>query len=569
MRSAAVFPFVAVPGMDLAKRALLLVSIEPALKGVLLATGRGTGKSLLARSVRSLFPALPWVELPLGTAEDRLLGGLDLERTLAAGRPQIAAGLLGRAHGGILHVDGINLLDRRLARHLAAAVNRGIVRVERDGLSTQYASDFVLVGTYDPEEGAVSASLADSVAIHVMDHGVLSKEHRVELLRGVAAFDRDPVDLASRHAEATSLLRRRIDEARSRLAAVDASVSDRRRLSQAALRLGVEGNRADIFALAVARAHAAFMKRRSVDEEDLRAAVRLVLLPRAAGGSVSGAAASRALSPERSQAATERPGTADSSERLRRPAPLTGEPSTGTAGRAALDDLVMAALDCAVPEDVRRLPPGDSSSNDRHTGRNSDSERRDWNRGRCVRAVAARPEANKVALAATLLAAAPHQKRRRQSAPESPVIRVEASDLRFKQFRQNASIRILFAVDASGSMAMNRIQQAKGAAVRLLDGAYRDRDEIALIGFRGDRAELLLPPSRSIELAKRALDALPVGGGTPLAAALETALHLTRCARPSDARDTLLVILTDGKANVPRRPHAGLERRDAIWRDVE
>lgn len=548
MGSPAPFPFVAVAGMEQAKRALLLLAIEPALKGVLIASGPGAGKSLLARSFQSLVPDLPWVELPLGTTEDRLLGGLDLERTLATGRPQIAAGLLGRAHRGIVHVDGVNLLDRSLARHLASALNRGIVHLEREGLSAQLASDFALIGTYDPEEGAVAASLADSLAIQVAEPGGLSSEQRGELLGRIAAFDRDPIGFARRHAERTALLRRRIEEARNRLGAVDASAGDRRRLSEAALRLGVEGNRADIFALAVARAHAAFLERAALDEEDLQAAVELVLHPR----SKTGTACAFPFSPPPPEAAKQ-------DHRLSPSLP-----------RGARDELVLAALDCTAPQDILRLPHRSGSGNDRHPGRDSRSpERRDWNRGRCLRAVAARPEANKIALAATLRAAAPYQKRRRQAAPEPPAIRVAASDLRFKQFRHNASIRILFAVDASGSMAMNRIQQAKGAVMRLLDQAYRDRDEIALIGFRGNRAELLLPPSRSVELARHALDALPVGGGTPLAAGLEEALRLTRCARLSGPRDTLLVVLTDGKANVPRQPQAGVERREAIWRDVE
>jgi magnesium chelatase subunit D len=136
------------------------------------------------------------------------------------------------------------------------------------------------------------------------------------------------------------------------------------------------------------------------------------------------------------------------------------------------------------------------------------------------------------------------------------------SDLRFKQFKQKAGILIIFAVDASGSMAVNRISQAKGALMRLLEKAYLHRDLVALVGFRGDRADVLLPPSRSVELAKRAIDAMPVGGGTPLAAALESALALARRARHTGIRRTLLVLLTDGHANVARG-------REPIWHELE
>ena len=543
---AVAFPFVAVTGLELAKQALLLLAVDPALKGVLIASPPGWGKSLLARSFQALVPELPWVELPLGATEDRLLGGLDFQRTLSTGKPQTTRGILGSAHRGIVHVDGVNLLDGRLARHLASALNRGFVDLEREGISDRLASDFGLVGTYNPEEGAVAAALADSVAIHVLDPGELSGEERLEMLGRVAAFDRDPVGFARWHAGATRLLRRRIEEARSRLVSVDASAGDRRRLSQAALDLGVEGSRADIFALAVARAHAAFMERSWVVDEDIRAAVRLVLLPRAVAAGVTPIPAPQ-------------PDTAEGED---------GGPSPPMP-RGASEDLVLPAFDCPAPKNALRLPPRSGPANNRQPGRGSHSSpRREWNRGRFQRAVEAREGANKVALAATLRAAAPSQKLR-QAAHGSPAIQIAESDLRFKQFRHNASIRIVFAVDASGSMAMNRIQQAKGAVIRLLDQAQRDRDEVALIGFRGSHAEVLMPPSRSVERARQALDSLPVGGGTPLAAGLEEALRLARCVPASGPRDTLLVLLTDGKANVPRQPQEGVERQETIWREIE
>jgi len=259
------------------------------------------------------------------------------------------------------------------------------------------------------------------------------------------------------------------------------------------------------------------MGRTALDEEDLKAAVRLVLLPRA---TLQGAAAAN-----------------DSAVRD------SGEPEQACPG--TVEDLVLEAVDCAAPQDIPRSP-----------------KRWAWNRGRSVRAVPARRGATKIAIAATLAAAAPHQKLRRSTA-DGPAIKIAAGDLRFKQFRQSAPMRIVFAVDASGSMAMNRIEHAKGAVIRLLKRAYRDRDEIALIGFRGDEAEVLLGPGRSVERAKRALDALPVGGGTPLAAGLEAASRVCRRVRPSDPRETLLVILTDGRANVPRRPDA------VLWEDIE
>jgi magnesium chelatase subunit D len=570
---AAAFPFSAVAATDLAKQALLLLAVDPGLKGVLISGGPGTAKSLLARSFRLLLADRrrgqepPFVEVPLGVTEDRLLGGLNLERTLLTGRRQMTGGLLAKAHGGVLYVDEINLLDRSLTHHIATALDAGMIRFEREGLGAEFLSDFAFIGTYDPVEREVSAPLIDSVGLHVSEAGGLASQERVEMLHRVAAFDRDPPAFAGQYAAETALLQERIAEARGRLPEVDLRPDDQRRLSQAALGLGVEGHRADIFAVRLTRARAALMGRTRVEEEDLEAAVRLVLWPRA-----------RVPGPRRAPVQSEggesshEPAQSQADES--RPAPGAATPEGETVPRQQMEDLIAGALPGDLPEEVLSLASVDARKQDsRHASRRTKNpvETTSWNRGRFVRAVARKPEGGKIALGATLRAAAPSQVLRRRSAwadSNKPAIQVAAGDLRFKQFKQKAGILIVFAVDASGSMAHNRISQAKGAVLGLLRQAYLNRDRVALLSFRGDRAEVLLPPSRSVERAKRALEAIPVGGGTPLAAGLRGALDLARRARHSDVRQALLVLFTDGRANVAWES-GRTGGRDGIWRELE
>jgi magnesium chelatase subunit D len=577
------FPFSAVVGMDLAKQALLLLAVDPGLKGVLIAASPGTAKSVLARSFASLLPGASFVEVPLGVADDHLLGGLHLERTLLTGRRQSAPGLLARAHRGVLYAEGLHRLDRTSTHHIAGALNAGMVRLEREGLSAEFPSEFVVIGTCDPEEAAVSDSLANSVGIHVTETGgspnVERGGERVEILHRLARFDHDPLGFARQFAAETAALRRRIAQARSRLPKVNMKRGDLRRLSLAALRLGVEGHRADLFAVRVARAHAALQGRVAVEREDLDAAVQFVLMPRAMFLPQPRAA----VPPERDAASPDRSEAQDAMSEGYREGQTTRDGAEAPGAHpphGPLEDQIVEPLDCSAPEEILALPrqnlPQKASE---HSGRRNHNspERVNWNRGHFVRAVAGRSKAGKIALAATLRAAAPHQTERRSAAKANslqPAIQVAARDLRFKQFRQKAGMLVIFAVDASGSMAANRIHLAKGALLRLLEKAYVHRDKVALISFRGDKSEVLLPPTRSVELAKRVLDALPVGGGTPLAAGLEAVLSLARQARPGDGGQKLLVLVTDGTANVTRRKElsaggAGRSSREAIWRELE
>jgi magnesium chelatase subunit D len=549
------FPFAAIVGREQAKQALLMLAVEPRLKGVLIAAGPGTAKSTLARAFAFMTVShdqrAPYVELPLGITEDRLLGGLDLEQTLKTGVRQSQTGLMAAAHGGVLYVDEINLLPTDIAHHLSGALNDGVVRLEREGLSETHPADFLLIGTYDPAEGTVAASLVDRVGLFVAESALSSPAARAEIVRRADDYARHPMAFAEDYADATAKLRSLIASARDRLPAVQITVEDRRRLGFAALQLGVEGNRVDLFAVRATCASAALALRHRVEEEDLQTAVQLVLLPRAQAVSA----------PEpQSEDQTSLPLNNNQFE-------LNAEVSSSPNPQPPAPDpqLIIPALDT-------RLPPGLLVAPRRAARRSAAGSRGETlsrRRGRYVSSVAGRPRDGRIAFDATLRTAAPLQTLRRDQRA-GRAISIELADLRFKRFKHKAGTLFIFAVDGSGSMALNRMHQAKGALMRLLREAYLQRDQVALVSFRGHQAEVLLPPSQSIARAARALHALPTGGSTPLAAGLLAALGLARRARRASIRQTMLVLLTDGRANVGLKTGtASIASQQKIWEELE
>ena len=556
------YPFAAVVGHRTVKQALLLLAIDPRLKGALIASESGSGKSILARAFGSLLPprgvdcgrsqvdpsrdrelASDTVELPLNITEDRLLGGLDLERTIATGRREIATGLLAQANGRVLYVNDINLLDSNTATHVAHALDSSQVHVEREGLSAIQDAVFMFVGTFNSAEGDASSLLRDRVGLIVDSRTECSADEKAEIIDRAFQFDKDPFNFADDFALETARLKSDIEAARERLPRVRVSKNQVRQISQIGMRLGVEGNRADVFALKAARASAALAGRDAVTDEDLVAAIQLVLAPRAT------------TLPSPSEQTEEQ---APDPDRDNHPEADDGDRIPG-----AIEDLIIQAIDAQLPKDL--LSPAQRIARPARTGKRIKASTSI--RGRYVRSAIDRTRDARVAIDATLRAAAPFQLSRRvqgelnrtqSSGAEAlkpamtPVrrVKIDAVDLRFKEFKHRSGILFIFAVDASGSMALNRMAQAKGALTRLLQQAYLHRDKVALITFRGERSDVLLAPTRSVELAKQLVDGLPAGGGTPLSAGILRAIELARLARLRGTSRAMLVLFTDGRANV-------------------
>jgi magnesium chelatase subunit D len=495
------------------------------------------------------------IQLPINITDDRLLGGLDLEQTLATGKRQVSPGLLAQAHGRVLYVADVNLLLASTVAHVAHALERRRVPLEREGVSAIHEADFMILGTFNPAEGEPSALLRDRIALIVNSTEESSPDQRMEMIARTLGFDNDPSSFSEDFAFETAEIKSAIENARARLSKVGVSNDQVRQIALVAMRLGVEGNRADVFALKAARANAALAGRDAVNEEDLIVAIQLVLAPRAtifpsAKEEVERDEESRAQEPADEGQAPE------SSDRDREP--LSG----------SIEDLLLEAIDAPVPEEA--FSAAQQTARSARTGTGKRFKVSTSTRGRYVSSVARRNRDARVAVDATLRAAAPFQLRRRtereltderseesERSKELPTdgparrVKIRPDDLRFKQFKHRSGILFILAVDSSGSMAFNRMAQAKGALTRLLQQAYLHRDKVSLISFRGASAEVLLEPTRSVELAKRLLDALPAGGGTPLSAGVVKAIELARSARLKGSQQAMLVLFTDGRANVP------------------
>ncbi|GGC34937.1 Mg-protoporphyrin IX chelatase [Novosphingobium marinum] len=489
------------PAAD-ARLALHLLALAPVQLGGACLRGGGPLRDMLVEEFRALLdPDTPWRRLPPHIDDERLLGGIDVAASLAAGKAVRQTGLLVEAAGGIMAIPMAERAGEALAGRIAQSLDgnhRGpAVILFDDGAS---------------EDERPPASLLERVALHCdLTTAKTCEMPRSMPREAIAPEHVGPVD----------------DEGLSALAGT-------------AEALGVDSVRALLFAMAAARTHAAACGRRTVEADDLAAAARLVLGPRAT---------QMPPQPEQAPPADKEAPDNDAREQASDQVEHT------------LEDIVLDAATSSIPADLlERLASGLMQS--RARGGGGGRRTRSRLRGKPLGARPGLPRGGaRLALVDTLRAAVPWQPIRRSDpafADRSTIV-VRKEDVRVRRFEERAAAVTIFCVDASGSAAMARLAEAKGAVERLLAQAYVKRTEVALIAFRGAGAEILLPPTRSLTRARRALAALPGGGGTPLASGISNACLLAE-AEQAKGRTPFLVFLTDGSANVSRDGTGGRTR---------
>jgi magnesium chelatase subunit D len=603
--SAAVFPFTAIVGQEALGEALLACAVDPRIGGVLVRGERGTAKSTAVRALAPLLPdvevvagcrfnadpceaaACPdgphddapverrrvaLVELPVGATADRLLGSLDLDRALRDGVAAFEPGLLAAAHRGILYADEVNLLPDHLVDVLLDAAAMGRAHVEREAISVSHPARFLLVGTMNPEEGELRPQLLDRFGLSVDVAASTDPAQRVEVVRRRLAFDADPDAMRARFAADEAALAARVAAARGRLARVVLEERTLLLIAGICARLGVDGMRADIVCAQAARALAALDGDDAVGEDHVRRAARLALAHRRRRGPLEApglddSELEQAMDEARGDdpdPEPEPPGPSNGSRNGARdhaaaepPAAGNGEPSGVRGEQAEAGDEprgLRAAADAAphphapAPERVD-APTADTRA--RSLSLAGVGHGAAGGRSRATGAegepVDSRPPTGAVtdlAVAASLRAAAG----RRALSDGPPLAR---RDLREHIRAGREGNLVVFCVDASGSMgARRRMAAVKGAVLGLLLDAYRRRDRVALVTFRGAGAQVALAPTGSVERAAAVLAALATGGATPLAAGLHRAAELVTLERRRDPeRRALVLAVTDGRAS--------------------
>ena len=520
-------------GVVRAQLAAALLAMDPAgFGGALVRTARYDAVERWLADLRALLPAAaPITRLPLGIPDDRLLGGLDLAMTLAQGRPIAERGLLARTDGGVLVLPCAERASGTLVSRLTEVLDTrlAVPRGHAVGVSQPARLAVVALDEGDGEDEQVSASLADRLAFHLL----------LEPGEFAAAPDEPLVDAAT------------VENARAMFARVDIADARLASLVTLAAVFGVHSLRAVSLAVRSARGCAALDGRMSVNDDDCAAAAALVLGPRAT----------------QRPAAAEPPPEEESPESPEPPEDSQQDDNETLSEQdlRELEELMIRAVQATLPIGLTIDAPVRTARAGANGGR-SGNDRSGGMRGRQVGTRRGDPRAGgRLDLLETLRAAAPWQKLRPAPPGDSGRVRVRvrADDFRLRRLIEPAGTTAIFVVDASGSAAINRMAEAKGAVELLLAEAYSRRDEVGLIAFRGTQAEVLLPPTRAIAAAKRALAALPGGGGTPLASAIDRARELAMQARRT-GNDTVVVFLTDARANIardgsPGRPQAELD----------
>jgi magnesium chelatase subunit D len=619
------FPFSAVVGQQEMKLALILNLIDPRIGGVLIMGHRGTGKSTIVRSLAQLLPlqnrvadclvgcdpddmrglcdqcrelfaaggklsyqtkSAPVVTLPLGATEDRLCGSISIEDALTKGRKSFEPGLLAKAHRGFLYIDEVNLLEDHLVDVLLDVAASGENLVEREGISFRHPARFVLIGSGNPEEGELRPQLLDRFGLQVEVETLQDIEQRMEIVELRHEFEHDPEGFASRFGATEKETGLRLMNATAALPGISLDRQLLRQIVVLCQELRVDGHRGELTIAKAAVALAAFEGRIHVSDEDVRRVAGMCLRHRlrrdpletgndsgrvnqkldqlfpADSGGISPATGTSRVSPPTSRKSADTEGTAIAAS--------LGDDAGSQSGPEFIPPTEYAGIEESANGKDR---PGHSTLRNKETaaGRGKSKVSRPSARGRYSGALPNRDATSRVAVDVTLrvsLAGRADTSVKSAGLPTG----IRAEDLRYKRFVRRSGTLYILVVDTSGSMAINRIGQVKGALSTLLQRSYINRDNVSIVSFRCNEASLVLAPSKSVLRAKMALESLPVGGATPLPLGLAKALEVVNRFARTENRRPVILLFTDGRANVSLSGNVDLpraEREKLIHSEVE
>ncbi len=534
-----IFPFTAIVGQDLMKKALLACAVDPSIGGVLIKGDKGTGKSTAVRALADVLPpikvvrdcpfncdpdnlramckacqeryekgeSLQWtyrkmevVDMPLSATEDMVVGTLDIKRALKEGIRALQPGILARANRNILYIDEVNLLDDHLVNILLDCAAMGVNIIEREGISLYHPARFILIGTMNPEEGDLRPQILDRFGLCVEVHALSTKEERLKVMEYRRLFDRDPWVFEERFKKELEELRNRIVKARELLNEVRISQEILEKIVEITTTLGIKTHRADIVMEKTARALAALSGRDYVTEDDVREAALLAL-----------------------------------NHRLRQ--------KPFEKNSVSLKEVVDSLLKKQDQEEFFPIEQNvelkkkliDISDLTSPSGR--DFTKGENSTGLFVRA---RPseDPKSVAFYATLKKAVV-ETGKPEILPEHLMEKVRIS-------RGKALYIIL--LDSSSSMKLNKkITFAKSLIFSLLKDSYEKRNLVSLMTFRNEGVEFSCPPTKDVETLIEILDNLPTGGKTPLTPGLQSAFEM---AKKYEEFAPVIILISDGKGNL-------------------
>ncbi len=562
-----IFPFVAVEGQEKIKKALLLNIVNKRIGGVLINGEKGTAKSTLVRGLGELFSEIKVINLPLNITEDNLVGSIDIEKTMKSGKKVFQEGLLKKCHNNILYVDEINLLGDSIVSSILEVASREINYVERDGVSFSHECKFLLIGTMNPEEGDLRPQLLDKFGLYVNVAGTEDILERVKVIKKRLEYENNPIKFCEKYKEEEEILKEKVEHAKERIEKI--KVSDQ--IMNIAVKIVEEantvGNRAEIILVETAKSLAALDGRSYLNIDDLKEAAVFVLPHRTNQKHESTSQSKGNELEDKNQETEEEKNNSEDNITQEKEEEVPEEPNkenfdngndSENIEESDRDEKKNKNNENAESEEefgigeifkVKDILIDDVHDTRKRAGTGKRCKTKSGSlQGRYIKSTLPKGKIRDFAFDATIRAAAPYQKKNKEN---NLMINIKKEHIRVKVREKRTGASILFVVDSSGSMGVKkRMEAVKGAVMSLLKDAYEKRDRVGMVSFRRDKAEELLPITRSIDLAQKKLEKLATGGKTPLAEGIAKAYTIIKNEMRKDKEVVpLIVFLSDGKGN--------------------